>query len=252
MNQKATLDGRTLKDFFFDLRSMRFTGSVQFTCSEGRKNVFLQGGEVTHCNSTLLDDRLGDVIYREGKISLDLFVDLAGKVNATNRFGDLLVQTGVLNTIELWEALVLQSKEILTSLSLYSNLDVEISGIDKLKTPDLGLRFRWDQTLDESEEENRQIRLFETAARQTPQLKIDERTRALVKTDFLKDMLTLVEQHKDFNTILDEKSQLSKVYTLKALFKMYSMGIIADTWNLHAQDLPKAAENELQEVVSSS
>jgi hypothetical protein len=65
-------------------------------------------------------------------------------------------------------------------------------------------------------------------------------------------MLTLVEQHLDFNTILDEKSQLSKVYTLKALFKMYSMGIIADTWNLHAQDLPKAAENELQEVVSSS
>ncbi|MBM3383194.1 MAG: hypothetical protein FJY29_12265 [Betaproteobacteria bacterium] len=252
MNQRTTIDGRMLRDFLLDLRTMHFTGSVKFSCSEGQKNVFLQGGEITHCNSNLLDDRLGDVIYREGRISLDLFVELAGKVNERFRFGDLLVQTGLLNMTDLWEALVLQSKEILTSLSLYPTLDIEVSGIEKLKTPDLGLRFRWDQTLDECEEDNRHIRLFEAAARQSPALKIDERARPLAKTDFLKDMLTLVEQHKDFTTIIDEKSRLSKIYTLKAIFKMYAMGIIVDTWNLHAQDLPKAAENELQEVVGSA
>jgi hypothetical protein len=252
MNQSITMGGHGLKDFFIDLRSTRFTGEVLFLFDEGRKSVFVQSGEITHCGSALLDDRLGDVIYRDGKITLDLFVELAGKVNERSRFGDLLIQNDVFNMVDLWEALNSQSREILQSLVFHSQLSVELKDSEKLKTPDFGLRFRWDQALDEALEEMRVVRRFERAARAYPTLTIDERNRNCASTDFLRDMLALVEQYGDFNVILDERSPLSKVYTLRALFKMYALGVIVDTWDLFAQDLTKPAENELQEVVSSS
>lgn len=252
MNETTRISGNGLKDFFLELRSMRYTGEVKFFCPDCTKSVFTQMGEITHCSSTLLDDRLGDVIYREGKISLDLFVEFAGKVNDKVRFGDLLIQNEIFTLVDLWDALNSQSKAILQSLVFHDFLDIEFSSAERLKTPDFGLRFRWDEGLNEALEELRLVRRFERVARNAPTLTIDERCRGLANTDFLRDVLSLVEEHGDFNLIVDEKTRLSKVYTIRALFQMYSKGIITDTWNLFSQDLLEPAEKELQEVVNSS
>lgn len=252
MSEIIKLSGNGLKDFFLDLRAMRFTGEIKFHCPDCSKSVIVQGGEITHCISTLLDDRMGDVIYREGIISLDMFVELAGKVSDKVRFGDLLIQNNFFTLVDLWDALNAQSKNILQSLVFHEFLEAEITDSENLKTPDFGLRFRWDKSIDEALEELRLVRRFERAARKLSALAIDERNRALAKTDFLRDMLSLVEEHADFNVIVDEKSPLSKVYTVRALFQMFSMGIITDIWDLFAQDLVIPAENELQGVVSSS
>ncbi|MEN9824451.1 MAG: hypothetical protein RI953_196 [Pseudomonadota bacterium] len=252
MKEALQINGNGLKEFFLDLRSMRFTGEAKFQCSDCSKSVFVQSGEITHCTSTLLDDRLGDVIYRDGKISLDLFVELAGKVNDKVRFGELLIQNDVFNLVELWDALNSQSKAILQSLVFQELLHVQLEDAEKLKTPDFGLRFRWDEAINEALEELRVVRRFERAARNFPSLTIDERNRSLANTDFLKDILSLIEEHNEFNVVVDEKSPLSKNYTVRAIFQMYTRGVIIDTWDLFSQDLLRPAENELQEVVSSS
>ncbi|NBO39075.1 hypothetical protein EBU99_10890 [bacterium] len=252
MSQKLQVSGNGLKDFFVDLRASRFTGEVVFYCPDAKKSVFVQQGEITHCSSLLLDDRLGDVIYREGRISLDLFVELAGKVRENVRFGDLLVENDIFNMVDLWDALNDQSRAILQSLVFYPILDFEMKDAEQIKTPDFGLRFRWDHAIDKALEEQRLLRRFERVARSSPTLTIDERNRNSANTDFYRDLLALIEQHGDFNVIVDEKSQLSKVYTVRALFQMYLMGIIIDSWDLFAQDLPKPAEKELQEVLGSS
>lgn len=252
MKEPLQINGNGLKEFFLDLRSMRFTGEAKFHCPDCTKSVFVQSGEITHCNSTLLDDRLGDVIYREGKITLDLLVELAGKVSEKSRFGDLLIQNDVFNLVELWDALNSQSKAILQSLVFQELLQVELEDSEKLKTPDFGLRFRWDEAINEALEELRVVRRFERAARKSPALTIDERYRSLANTDFLKDILSLVEEHNDFDVVVDQKSPLSKNYTVRAIFQMYSKGVITDTWDIFSQDLLKPAENELQEVVNSS
>lgn len=244
--------GIGLKDFFLDLRIMHFTGEAKFFCPGCTKSVFIQSGEITHCSSSLLDDRLGDVIYREGKISLDLFVEMAGRVTDKFRFGDLLIQKKIFTLVELWDALNSQSKAILQSLVFHELLDVQLIASEGLKKPDFGLRFHWYEAIDEAVDELRQLRRFERAVRNEPLLSIDERNRSLVDTDFLRDMVSLVEEHKDFNVIVDQKSQLSKVYTTRALFEMYIRGIISDSWNIFAQDLSHPTEHELQEVVKSS
>lgn len=252
MTTQIPMNGHGLKEFFIDLRSDYFTGEVIVHCNEGRKSVFIQNGEITHCSSNSLDDRLGDVIYREGKISLELLVELAGKVDRTNRFGDLLIQSGTLSTHELWEALILQSIEILRSLVFQGQVELELIPANILKTPDFGLRFRWDKTMEEALEELRDIRRFERIARQSPTLSIDDNYRMLASNDFLKEMVSLIEEFPDFNLILDEKSQLSKTYTLRALFRMYSLGIISDSWNLFSQVLTKPADDALKSAVDAA
>ncbi len=252
MNMATRLSGNALKDFFIDQRASRFTGEIKFHFDGYKKSVFFQGGEITHCSSNLLDDRLGDVIYRDGKIGLDLFVELAGKVSDKVRFGDLLIQNNVFTLVELWEALNSQSKAILQSLIFHDLLEVEMLDAENLKTPDFGLRFRWDEAINEALDELRLLRRFERAARVSPALNVDERNRWLANTDFLRDILSLVEQFYDFNVIVDEKSPLAKVYTARALFQLYIKGVITDTWDIFSQDLSGPAENELQEVVSSS
>lgn len=168
------------------------------------------------------------------------------------RFGDLLIQNGVFNLVELWDALNAQSKSILQSLLFQDLLEVEQIDAENLKTPDFGLRFRWDEALNEALEELRLVRRFERALRHSPVMTIDERNRSLANTDFLKDILSLVDNFYDFNTIVDEKSPLSKVYTVRALFQLFLKGVITDTWDIFSQDLEGPAEHELQGVVSSS
>lgn len=249
MNHSSRISGVGIKAFFYGLRADRFTGEVSLNCGECTKSVFMQSGEISHCRSTLLDDRLGDVIYRAGKISLDLFVDLAGKVNSETRFGDLLISQGVCDLVELWEALNLQSKEILQSLAFYPLLDCEINSDSAIKTPDYGLRFHWDSAIDEAIEEQALVKRFEKIARAHPQLTLDPKSLHLASTDFLRDIVSSIEEHKNFEVILDDHPPLSKNYVLRALFKLYSMSVITDSWDLFAQDLAGSAENELMAVV---
>lgn len=249
MTRTLSLPGIAIKNLFLELRGERFTGEVQFLCEECSKSVFMQAGEITHCRSTLLDDRLGDVIYRAGQITLDIFVELAGKVNSSMRFGDLLIQLGVIDLIGLWDALNLQSKEILQSLVFYKVLECEIKDAPDVQTPDYGLRFQWDAALDEALEEQRYVHRFEKLARERPTLTLNSAYLGFVTDDFMKDIVSSVEEHGDFTVIMDEHLPLSKNYTLRALFRLFSKSIISDTWDLFAQDLSASAETELTEAV---
>lgn len=249
MKRKLSIPGIAVKNLFAELRTEKFTGEVHFTCEDCSKSVYVQAGEITHCKSTLLDDRLGDVIYRSGQISLDLFVELAGKVNPTMRFGDLLIRLGVFDLVELWDALNLQSKEILQSLVFYQVLDCEVKDNSEVQTPDYGLRFHWNEALDEALEEQSLVKRFEKHARELPKLTINNAYLKLASSDFLRDVVSSIEEHGDFLVIVDEHPPLSKQYTLRALFKLYSRSIILDTWDLFTQDLSCAAETELKDAV---
>lgn len=252
MTRKLSITGHGLKEFFTELRAEKLTGEVIVLCSEGRKSVGIIEGEITHCSSTCLDDRLGDVLYRKGKINIDVFIDLAGKVDHQNRFGDLLVKNAHFDLLELWESLVLQSKEILQSLVFQEQMNLEIISGNELKTPDFGLRFKWDQALDDALEELRDIHQFEKSATQNPTLRIDENHREVATSDFLRDMISLIENHQDFNVIVNEKTPLAKSYTIRTLFEMYCLGIISDTWNIFPQVLTKQADDSLKQLVQSA
>ncbi|MEY2988052.1 MAG: hypothetical protein RJB13_1573, partial [Pseudomonadota bacterium] len=249
MNHTQNMPGIAVKNFFTELRSERFTGEIHFSCEECSKSVFMQGGEITHCKSNLLDDRLGDVIYRAGKISLDVFVELAGKVNSSARFGDLLIQLGVIDLVGLWDALNLQSKEILQSLVFYKVLECEVRDTPEVQTPDYGLRFQWDAALDDALEEQRYVFRFEKHARERPELILNSEFLKIASYDFMKDIVSSVEEHRDFKVIMDDHPPLSKNYTLRALFKLFSHSVISDTWGIFAQDLSASAETELMEAV---
>lgn len=225
--------------------------SGQLVCrTEGvAKTINLWHGQVTSAGSTLIDDRLGEVIYREGRLTLDTFVDAAGKVTKQLRFGDLLIKSGIFTPVDLYDALASQSRAIMSSLVFYPLVEVEFK--ENATPPKLELPLG--QTLDDMFEdalgEFRYVQLFEREARALPALAVDEEASYLANNDFFRDVLGLVRETPDFAEVVDKTSRLSKPYTVRALFELYLRGVIKDTWGFARKFLSGESAGALAQVV---
>ncbi len=92
------------------------TGLLRFASAEGEKAVFVRKGEVVFASSSSEDDRLGEVLLREGKISLRDLSKHTHLVRPGKRLGTLLVESGVLDPKELVQAVIGQVRAIVLSL----------------------------------------------------------------------------------------------------------------------------------------
>src|SRR4051812_28512848 len=59
------------KDFLLGLHRAAWSGIVSVDTGYGYKKVYLNRGELVFAGSNVVDDRLGEVIYREARLSLD-------------------------------------------------------------------------------------------------------------------------------------------------------------------------------------
>ncbi len=99
------------------LHAAGFTGRVTLTRSDGQKSLFFDGGTPVAAASTLTHDRLGDLLYREGKLTREQHA-LTREVEAGGgrQGAQALVELGVLKAGELFAALRRQTEEIWYSL----------------------------------------------------------------------------------------------------------------------------------------
>jgi hypothetical protein len=77
------------------------------------KSVAVQGGRLIFASSTCRDDRLGDVLLRQGKITLHQYVEAGRGLGAGKRLGTLLVEQGALTPKDLVIGVVEQTREII-------------------------------------------------------------------------------------------------------------------------------------------
>ncbi|MFM9785948.1 hypothetical protein, partial [Streptomyces scabiei] len=68
------------KDFFLGLSASGFSGLLSVDTGYGIKRIFLEHGAVVFAGSNIIDDRLGEVMFREAKITLDALTDSATQV----------------------------------------------------------------------------------------------------------------------------------------------------------------------------
>jgi hypothetical protein len=92
------------------------TGLLRFVSSEAEKTLFLRDGEIIFAKSTSVDDRLGEYLLREGKISLQDLEKCTHLVKPGKRLGALLVENELLDPKELVQAVVGQVRAIVLSL----------------------------------------------------------------------------------------------------------------------------------------
>jgi tetratricopeptide (TPR) repeat protein len=100
------------------LSAQRASGDLQIRSGKAVKTVFFDHGRIVFAASNLKKDRLGEALVSLGRITDEQFEAASALVRADRkrRFGDALVQTGVLDKGELGRSVARQVNHIVVSL----------------------------------------------------------------------------------------------------------------------------------------
>lgn len=80
------------------------------------KNLFFKEGHLVFARTTLIEERLGEILFKIGKINRDQYVGITDLIkDRSERIGSILVQESILNQRDLFFALVYQLRTIATS-----------------------------------------------------------------------------------------------------------------------------------------
>jgi Domain of unknown function (DUF4388) len=94
-----------------------FTGKLVFQRDDVQKMIFLDVGRPVFATSSLPHDRMGDLLYREGKITREQYMRSREIVVGTGRrMGEILVEMGFLKRRELLPAVRRHVEDVIYSL----------------------------------------------------------------------------------------------------------------------------------------
>lgn len=110
------LEGMSVPDLLWNLCRSRSTGVLHLTWREVTKKVYINEGRIVFALSGDPDDRLGDMLLREGLITLDQFEEAFTKLSSGKRLGTLLVDAGHLSPENLVRGVLSQVKGIVLGL----------------------------------------------------------------------------------------------------------------------------------------
>jgi hypothetical protein len=90
----------------------RATGIV--TCEQGRQRrvLYLQNGRIVFARSNALDDRLGEFLFRQGRLGYRDLAEAAREIRPGRRLGMVLVERRLLTPEELVQAVLQQVRSI--------------------------------------------------------------------------------------------------------------------------------------------
>jgi len=121
----ASCPVNVLKDILIGFTTAGFSGVVAVDNGYGIKRLFFNNGAVVFASSNIIDDRLGAVMFREGRINIDDLTNSAAQVTKTKKFGQATVSTEALNNVALWQALKLQVRQIIRSVFMQEQVFFE-------------------------------------------------------------------------------------------------------------------------------
>jgi hypothetical protein len=110
------LEGISIPDLIWSLCRLQVTGTLKLTRSSVRKTVYIQNGRIVFAASSDPDDRLGELLFREGLVSLDQLNEAVRSVGTGKRIGTILVEAGHLSPENLVRGVLLQVKSIVLDL----------------------------------------------------------------------------------------------------------------------------------------
>lgn len=114
----CSLDVVTTAELVTLLVSVRKTGALLVKDPRGTRRLFFEQGQYTGAMSAHKDDRLGDVLWREGRISLDQLMIAGESLGPGKRIGRVLVELGYLEPKDLRPALHRQAQHIFEAACL--------------------------------------------------------------------------------------------------------------------------------------
>jgi uncharacterized protein DUF4388 len=116
---RGELSELPLPDILQHLRQSQATGILSVVSGTTRKALYVRSGRVVFASSNLPNDRLGEVLIREGKISVEQYESSVKAISRGKRQGKVLVEMGALSPKDLWEGVQHQVQEIVYSIFLW-------------------------------------------------------------------------------------------------------------------------------------
>jgi hypothetical protein len=212
-------------DMLLGLTHRRWTGAVSVDTNFGQKKLFFNHGSLVFASSGLIDDRLGEVIYREAMITLDQLTQSAVQVDRSTKFGQVLLRDRIFSNGDLWNALKNQVYEIFRSIFILPELYVEISN----NAPPTEVTFDegTENLIQSAYSAGKQFRAFFARLRADSKVKVNEgpRVNQLASGTFWADMIELVRRSHLLSDLL-ETSKLTDRNTLWVLHRMVGLGFI--------------------------
>ncbi len=106
------------------LQQGKKTGILTLRRNDQERSIYLKGGDIIFATSKYEDDRLGEMLLKAGRISLEQYETSVALLRTTGkRQGTILVEQGYITPKDLFTAVLGQVKEIV--LSLFTWIDGE-------------------------------------------------------------------------------------------------------------------------------
>ena len=129
---QGNLDSFKLPDLLAFVSSSRKTGMLTVTLSEKEAYVFFRGGSVVYAASNQETLRLGPILVRKKKLDRDKAEEIDDlMLRSGGRWGDLAMQSGAVNQMQLDEFLKVQVSEVIYDAFVWKSGDFAFyDGID--------------------------------------------------------------------------------------------------------------------------
>ncbi len=116
------------------ISSMQKNGTLNLMVPFARKTICFSDGEISFAASTVEDDRLGEVLWRRGHISLEQLYEVHDLVTPAKKLGAILVERGYITPRQLYEGIKEQVLEIVYSTFYFRNGEfVFVEGKPRIK-----------------------------------------------------------------------------------------------------------------------
>lgn len=215
-----------LLDFLLGIHHRRWSGVVAIDTGFGAKKIFFSDGEVVFAGSSVIDDRLGEVIYRESMISLDQLTESAAQVDRDHKFGQVLLTGNIFTNGDLYRALRLQVREILRSIFMVENVFAELRSGRGLAPTEVVFEEGSRDVLDESYGYGCVYRDFLSRLREESHVEIvaGQDISMYPEGTFKGDLLKLISESGALRSILDS-SKLMDMYSIASLANLVNEGV---------------------------
>jgi hypothetical protein len=226
--------GEGIRGVLLELEAERASGELKCTPLQDQtergfsKSIKIWNGNFCLATSSLSDDRLGEMLYRNSVLDLDTFVNLADRVSADSRFGDLLVAEQLTSPMGLWNYLREQSRYILHSLLRYDRLKVEFRPLNTSPDQSYPLTHGLRVELEQASRSAYDLKRFVGEIKGVIKFDIHEATETNRPDDFASEMASILRERGNFQDYLAQHSRASNERALDDLFEMFVRGYICN------------------------
>jgi len=119
--REGVLSSTTLPGLMYSILSRKETGVLSLTGDNIEKSIYIQSGRPVFATSNDRDDRLGQLFFKTGLVSLDGLISALERANREGKkLGTVCVEMGLIQPHDLVEGVRTQVRNIVCSLFLWT------------------------------------------------------------------------------------------------------------------------------------